>query len=214
MDAVCRVVIKRTHPTESNLKKGTVSIRLVRRLGIILTSIIRTVSLASLFTSFLLLTFQTPSFSSNRTVNPVISTQRMGFGITGHPKMKTARYFFRVQNIGKFSIEIRDLGANVLNLQLVKPPRWSTPVLIAPGKSVPVAVVYRATSCRVMPNVSTPMQLQVRSGISSWHSIGIKLTAVNGPGRWERSVLNAACHVVAVVHGGFPGSEIHRAPTF
>lgn len=139
-------------------------------------------------------------------MNPVISTQRMGWEITGHPSTKTARYFFRVQNISKFSIEIRDLGSNVLNLQLVKPPRWSTPVSIAPGKSVPVAVVYRATSCRVMPNVATPMRLQVRSDISSWHSIEIKLTALNGTGRWERSVLNAACNVVSVVHGGPPGS--------
>lgn len=183
-----------------------ISIRHVRRLELVVECWIRFVSVALLLTSFLLLTHPTPSFGSNRTVNPVNSTQRLGWGIAGYPSVKTARYSFRVQNISKIPVEIRDLGMNVLNLRLVKPPRWSIPVLIAPGKSVPVTVVYQAISCRAVPNVSTPMLLQVRSGISTWHSVGIKLTAVNGPGKWERSVLNAACRVVAVVHGGPPGS--------
>lgn len=167
---------------------------------------IRFVSVAFLLTSFLLLSHPMSSFGSSGTMNPVNSTQRLGWGIAGYPSVKKARYSFRVQNVSKIPVEIRDLGLDVLNLRLVKPVKWSIPVLIAPGKSVPPTVVYRAISCRAVPNVSTPMLLQVRSGISTWHSVGIKLTAVDGPGRWERSVLNAACHLVAVVHGGPPGS--------
>lgn len=201
---IAGAVIQRTHPlTEYDAKQATVSIPLMRRRRITLVSVVGTVVLAALVTSFFALPFRTPFFGTGHAVNPVTSTQQLGWGISGHPSTKSARYFFRVQNVSDSSVEIRDLGASVLNLRLVKPPNWSTPVVIAPGKSVPVAVVYRATSCRVMANVSSPMRMQVRSGDSSWRTIGITLAAVDGPGKWERSVLNAACRERVVVHGGF-----------
>lgn len=145
--------------------------------------------------------FQTPSYGNSRAANAVVSTQNLGWGIDGHPSTRTAKYSFRVQNISSHPVSIRELGVNVQNLHLIKPSTWSTSVSIAPGKSVPVTVVYKATSCRAMPNISAPMRLQIKIGASSWRSIGIRLTAVNGPGHWARSVLEAACDVRTVVHG-------------
>ena len=143
---------------------------------------------------------QTPSFGNSRAANPVVSTQNLGWGIDGHPSTRTAKYSFRIQNISDHTVAIRDLGADVQNLHLIKFSTWSTSVSVAPGKSVPVSVVYRVTSCRVMPNSSAPMRLQIKSRFSSWRSIGIRLTAVNGRGHWSRSVLEAACDVRTVVH--------------
>jgi hypothetical protein len=144
---------------------------------------------------------QTTALGANDSKSAVTLTPAFSSGINAHPKSKSAIISFRIQNDNKVSLEIRDLGANVQNLILVRPTNWSAPLTIAPGESVPVKVTYKASNCRKVPNTSLPMHVQMRTSNSAWRSAGIRLTAVNGPGRWERSVLSAACVVRVRVHG-------------
>jgi hypothetical protein len=130
--------------------------------------------------------------------NPVVIW--IGWGITGHPHQKMARYFFRIKNVTVSNVEIRQLGENLPQMHLMKPATWSTPESIAPGASIPVAVVYKVANCLDAPVIHVPMRLEERSGSGSWQSLGVKITASDGPKNWSRSVFDAACTLRTVVH--------------